>query len=70
VNLNGDPPMSRNENYDGREQSLVKHFILEKYLQRFAHIIGSWANTITYIDCFSGPWKPKRGQKHVVEFLK
>lgn len=49
--------MSRNENYDGREQSQVKHFILEKYLERFAHIIGSWADTITYVDCFSGPWK-------------
>ena len=49
--------MSRNENYDGREQSLVKHFILQRYLERFAHIIGFTWNTITYVDCFSGPWE-------------
>lgn len=51
--------MSRDEDYIGREQSQVKHYILEKYLQRFAHIIGSWSDTITYVDCFSGPWKTK-----------
>lgn len=43
--------------YQGREQTLVKHFVLDKYLERLAHIIGSWADTITYIDCFSGPWR-------------
>jgi three-Cys-motif partner protein len=42
--------------YAGREQTLVKHFILETYLERFAHIVGSFWDTITYIDCFSGPW--------------
>lgn len=43
--------------YEGREQTLVKHLILRKYLERFAHIIGfgHW-NSITYVDCFSGPW--------------
>lgn len=44
--------------YHGREQTLVKHFVLDKYLERFAFKIGSWADTITYIDCFSGPWRP------------
>jgi three-Cys-motif partner protein len=48
--------MSTEEFYTGREQTLVKHFILEKYLERFAHIIGSHWDTITYVDCFSGPW--------------
>ena len=43
--------------YVGREQTLVKHFILRKYLERFAHIIGFRWNAITYVDCFSGPWK-------------
>jgi three-Cys-motif partner protein len=43
--------------YVGREQTQVKHFILRKYLERFAHIIGSGWSTITYVDCFSGPWK-------------
>ena len=44
------------EYYRGREQTKVKHYILEHYLERFAHIIGSRWNTITYVDCFSGPW--------------
>lgn len=42
--------------YDGREQSLVKHFILQNCLCRFAHIIGFHWDAITYVDCFSGPW--------------
>jgi len=49
--------LSQRELYVGREQSLIKHRILQKYLQRFALIIGGskW-DTITYVDCFSGPW--------------
>jgi three-Cys-motif partner protein len=42
--------------YEGREQTAVKHFILRKYLERFAYIIGSYRSTLTYVDCFSGPW--------------
>ncbi|MBN1342328.1 MAG: three-Cys-motif partner protein TcmP [Phycisphaerae bacterium] len=42
--------------YAGREQTLVKHLILEAYLGRFAHIVGNKWKTITYVDCFSGPW--------------
>lgn len=45
--------------YVGREQTLVKHFMLDAYLESFAHKIGSWANAITYVDCFSGPWNAK-----------
>lgn len=48
--------LSQKELYIGREQSLVKHRILQKYLQRFALIIGFKWDTITYVDCFSGPW--------------
>lgn len=48
--------MSKEELYIGREQTLVKHVILESYLERFAHIIGSHWDAITYVDCFSGPW--------------
>ena len=44
------------EIYAGREQTLVKHFILQKYLERFAHIVGSKWDVLTYVDCFSGPW--------------
>jgi three-Cys-motif partner protein len=42
--------------YFGREQTQVKHEVLRRYLNRFAHIIGSWAKSITYIDGFAGPW--------------
>jgi three-Cys-motif partner protein len=42
--------------YLGREQSLIKHIVLEKYLERFAVITGSWCDGIIYIDGFSGPW--------------
>jgi three-Cys-motif partner protein len=51
--------MAKADLYIGREQTLVKHFILERYLERFAHIVGTVWNTITYIDCFSGPWNVK-----------
>lgn len=51
--------MSDEHLYEGREQSLVKHLILRRYLQRFAFIIGSRWNSITYVDCFSGPWKSR-----------
>lgn len=49
----------RRELYRDREQSYVKHVMLRTYLERFAHIIGSWADSITYVDCFSGPWQTK-----------
>jgi three-Cys-motif partner protein len=48
--------LSQKDLYSGRGQTLVKHLILRKYLQRFAHIIGFKWETITYVDCFAGPW--------------
>lgn len=45
--------------YWGREQTLVKHIILQRYLVRLAVIVGSWAEAVTYVDCFSGPWENK-----------
>ncbi len=47
------------EVYAEREQTFVKHYILDRYLERFAHIIGFSWDTITYVDCFSGPWNVK-----------
>src|SRR5712664_1042163 len=52
---------NRDDPYEGREQTLVKHFVLEKYLQRFAMIVGTWNDTINYVDGFSGPWNLKSG---------
>jgi len=51
--------MSNGEFYAGREQTLVKHFILQKYLERFAYIVGSHWDVLTYVDCFSGPWNAR-----------
>ncbi len=51
--------MSNGELYAGREQTLVKHFILQKYLERFAFIVGSHWDVLTYVDCFSGPWNAR-----------
>ena len=48
--------MEEDDPYVGREQTLVKHFILRKYLSRFAPIVLSNWNSISYVDCFSGPW--------------
>jgi three-Cys-motif partner protein len=51
--------LSTGDLYAGREQTLVKHIILKNYLERFAIIVGSHWDTLTYVDCFSGPWKVK-----------
>ena len=51
--------MSNGDLYTGREQTFVKHFILRNYLERFAIIVGSRWGTLTYVDCFSGPWEVK-----------
>jgi len=56
-------------NYVGREQTGVKHFILSEYLQRFGMIIGKWASAITYVDCFSGPWKQTSEQLQDTSFF-
>jgi three-Cys-motif partner protein len=42
--------------YQGREQTLVKHVILRQYLSAWAHKVASFCDTLTYVDCFSGPW--------------
>jgi three-Cys-motif partner protein len=42
--------------YEGREQTLVKHVILRQYLSAWAHKVGNFCDTLTYVDCFSGPW--------------
>jgi three-Cys-motif partner protein len=42
--------------YEGREQTRVKHAILRQYLSAWAHKVGSFCDTLTYVDCFSGPW--------------
>lgn len=50
--------MKAPEYYKGREQTYLKHFLLEQYLERVAYNIGSFADEFVYVDGFSGPWKP------------
>lgn len=45
------------EYYRGREQTYLKHFFLERYLERVAHVIGYSHSKFVYVDGFSGPWK-------------
>ena len=60
--------MSDTDLYTGREQTLVKHFILRHYLARFAIIVGHRWDTITYVDCFSGPWNVQSDDFHDSSF--
>ncbi len=47
------------EYYKGREQTYLKHFFLEHYLERVVHKVGFKNPNFTYVDGFSGPWKSK-----------
>jgi hypothetical protein len=50
------------DSYIGREQqALVKHKLLEAYLEKLILIIGMSGNRkrvveIGYVDCYAGPW--------------
>ena len=49
--------MNTNNLYAGREHSLVKHKLLEGYLEKLLFIVArGGVREITYVDCFSGPW--------------
>ena len=43
--------------YKGREQTYLKHFFLERYLERVAFNIGWASPEFIYVDGFSGPWR-------------
>jgi three-Cys-motif partner protein len=42
--------------YAGREQSYVKHVLLESYLEKLVHKVASRYDQIAYVDGFAGPW--------------
>lgn len=42
--------------YAGREQALVKHYLLETYLDRLVHKVARSYDQIVYVDGYSGPW--------------
>jgi three-Cys-motif partner protein len=50
--------------YMGREQALIKHNILEKYLEKLTAILSVNQPVLefTYIDCFAGPWQADESQ--------
>lgn len=43
--------------YKGKEQTYLKHFFLERYLETVAFHIGYAHRAFVYVDCFSGPWQ-------------
>ncbi len=43
--------------YKGKEQTYLKHFFLERYLEAVAFHIGYAHEEFVYVDCFSGPWQ-------------
>lgn len=45
------------EYYKGREQTYLKHFFLERYLETVAYHIGYFQPEFVYVDCFAGPWR-------------
>ncbi|AUX27006.1 uncharacterized protein SOCEGT47_075790 [Sorangium cellulosum] len=49
--------------YQGREQSYLKHRVLEEYLLAWGHKLGSLAQRrrvrLCYVDVFAGPWQAK-----------
>lgn len=48
------------EDYIGREQTFIKHNLLESYLERLFMIVGKYQESISYVDCFAGPWQEGR----------
>lgn len=61
--------MKAPEYYQGREQTYLKHFFLERYLERVAYIIGYSSDEFIYVDGFSGPWKSEDEQFEDTSFM-
>ena len=45
------------EQYAGREQAYVKHFLLRNYFSDLIHKIASAYDEMVYVDGYSGPWQ-------------
>jgi site-specific DNA recombinase len=50
------------KDYKGREQSYVKHVLLEQYLETLVHKTASAYPRIVYVDGFAGPWQNSNEQ--------
>lgn len=51
--------MADRDDYHEREQAWVKHWMLEKYLERLILKVGTKWKRFVYIDAFAGPWGAK-----------
>lgn len=56
------------EDYVGREQSYIKHFILERYLETLVYKTASQYPHIVYVDGFAGPWQSANENFHDTSF--
>lgn len=57
------PP--RIENYQGREQSFIKHLFLNKYLESAAYkLFQGRSPTFNFVDAFAGPWRVSDTNKY------
>jgi three-Cys-motif partner protein len=50
------------KDYKGREQSYVKHVLLEQYLEALVHKTAGAYPHIVYVDGFAGPWQNSNEQ--------
>lgn len=48
--------------YRKKEQTYVKHFFLEQYLETLVFHVGYSQREFAYVDCFSGPWRAEDEQ--------
>ena len=55
--------------YRSREQTYLKHFFLERYLERVGFNICSFKGDFVYVDGFSGPWKSRDEQFEDTSFM-
>lgn len=53
-----------NEIYDKREQTRLKHRVLETYLTKWGLKLGSSFPKLWYCDALAGPWKSRHPQYH------
>lgn len=57
------------EYYRKREQTYLKHFFLERYLERVAYVIGYHHREFVYVDGFSGPWQSQDEEFEDTSFI-
>jgi three-Cys-motif partner protein len=56
------------EDYFGREQSYVKHILLDRYLEALAYKTASAFPHIVYVDGFAGPWQSSNERNEDTSF--